>query len=58
MSTNKATELDNLPARFIKDNGGVTAKIITHIVNLSITRGTFPKHLKTARMVPLHKKRS
>ena len=41
MSTNKATGLDNLPARFIKDSACVTAKMITHIVNLSISSGTF-----------------
>ena len=58
MSTNKATVLDSLPARFVKDSACVTAKIITHIVNLSITCGTFPKDLKTAWMVPLHKKSS
>jgi hypothetical protein len=55
MSTNKANVLDNLPARFIKNSACVTAKMIMHIVNLSISRSTFPKDLKTARVVPLQK---
>lgn len=58
MSTNKATGLDNLPARFIKDSTCVTAKMITHIVILSISTGAFPKDLKTARVLLLHKKSS
>jgi hypothetical protein len=49
--TNKATGLDNLLARFIKDSACVTAKMIMHIVNLSVSSGTLPNDLKTARMV-------
>jgi hypothetical protein len=52
----KATGLDKLPARFIKDAADVIAPCITHIVNLSINLGDVPKELKTARVVPLFKK--
>jgi hypothetical protein len=58
VSINKATGLDNLPAIFIKDSACVPAKVITHIVNLSISSGTFPKDLKTARVVPLSTRRA
>ena len=42
----KATGLDELPARLIKDGSSVIAKPLTHIVNLSITTGTIPDDLK------------
>ena len=54
----KATGLDELPARFIKDGSSVIAKPLTHIVNLPITTGNIPDDLKVARVVPLHKKKS
>ena len=54
----KATGLDELPARFIKDGSSVIAKPLTHIVNVSITTGTIPDDLKVARVVPLYKNKS
>ena len=58
ISTNKATGLDNLPARFVKDSAQIITSPITHIVNLSITLGIVPDELKMARVVPLYKKNS
>ena len=51
MSANKATGLDDLSARFIKDGA-----MITHIVNMSIRQGIIPDDLKRARVIPIHKK--
>ena len=56
MSANKATGLDDLSARFIKDGAGVIAPMITHIVNMSIRQGIIPDDLKRARVIPIHKK--
>ena len=57
ISACKATGLDELLARFIKDGSSVIAKPLTHIVNLSITTGNIPDDLKAARVVPLYKKK-
>ena len=57
ISARKATGLDELPARFIKDGSSVIAKPLAHIVNLSITTGNIPDDLKAARVVPLYKKK-
>ena len=58
MSTDKATGLDNLPARFIKDGASEILTILTYLVNLSITSGVVPTVLKSARVVPLHKNKN
>ena len=58
ISASKATDLDELPARCIKDGSSVIAKPLTHIVNVSITTGTIPDDLKVARVVLLFKKKS
>ena len=46
MCANKATGLDDLSARFIKDGARVIAPMITHIVNMSIRQGIIPDDLK------------
>ena len=56
IGSNKATGLDNLPAKFLKDSINVTIGPLTHIVNLSIHSGIVPNDLKSARVVPLFKK--
>lgn len=58
MSPSKATGMDNIPARFVKDGASIIAHPITHIVNLSLSTGEIPDDLKLARVVPLHKKNS
>lgn len=40
MSASKATVLDNLPARFIKDSSLVIASPLAHVVNLLISIDT------------------
>ena len=56
MSANKATGLDDLSPRFVKDGARVIAPMITHIVNMSIRQGIIPDDLKRARVIPIHKK--
>ena len=53
---NKATCLDDLPARFFKDGSSVISKLLTHIINVSINTGTIPDDLKMTWVVQLHKK--
>ena len=56
LGANKATGLDGIPSRFIKDSAGSVTMPIAHIINLSIITGVVPDDLKSARVVPLFKK--
>lgn len=58
LNPNKATGLDNIPARFILDAAEIISPCITHITNLSIEQSTFPVDFKRARVIPLYKKGS
>ena len=58
MSSSKATGLEEIPAKYLKDGSSVISKLLTHIINLSITTGSIPDELKMARIVPLYKKNS
>lgn len=54
----KATGLDNIPSRFLRDAAEVITPCITHIINMSIEQGHYPNDFKLARVIPLHKKGS
>ena len=57
MIANKATGLDYLSARFIKDGARVIiAPMITRIVNMSIRQGIIPDDLKRARVIPIYRR--
>ena len=56
LSPNKATGLDGIPSRFIRDSAPIIAGPLAHIINLSVIQGVVPDDLKTARVVPLFKK--
>ena len=56
LSANKATGLDGIPSRFVRDSASVIACPLTHVINLSIIQGVVPDDLKSARVVPLFKK--
>ena len=58
LQPNKATGLDNIPTRFLRDAAVHIAPIITHITNLSINQSQVPQDFKQARVIPLHKKGS
>ena len=56
LSPKKATGLDSIPSRFIRDSASIIAHPLAHIINLSIIQGVVPDDLKLARVVPLFKK--
>ena len=56
MNEIKATSLDNLSGKFLKDGATVLAKPISQICNLSIKYSIFPSDCKIAKLKPLFKK--
>ena len=56
LSTNKATGLDDITSRFVRDSASVIACPLTHVINLSIIQGVVSDDLKSAMVVPLFKK--
>jgi hypothetical protein len=56
LSDSKATCLDGIPSRFVRDGSPIIAGSITQIVNLSLIQGVVPDDLKTPRVVPLFQK--
>ena len=55
IKSNKAAGLDNIPARLLKDSAVVTARYITHLINLSLSSACFPSEWKNAKVTPIHK---
>ena len=55
LKVKKATGLDGIPARFLKDSAAVIAPTVTFLVNLSLSTGSVPDEWKKARVVPLYK---
>ena len=56
LSADKATGLDDIPSRFVRDGASIIACPLSHVINLSLIQGTIPDDLKSARVVPLFKK--
>ena len=56
LKTNKATGIDNLSGRFLKDGSKVVVTPTTQICNLSIKLSTVPNECKIAKLKPLDKK--
>ena len=54
----KSTGLDEIPARFLKDEANFLKLPITFLVNMSVSENCVPEALKTARVKPLYKKYS
>ena len=52
---NCAVGWDHLPASIFKDNKTHISKMLTHIVNLSLEQGIFPKEMKLANIIPIFK---
>ena len=52
----KATGLDGIHSRFVRDGALIIAFLQTHVINLSLIQGVVPDDLKSARVVPLFKK--
>ena len=56
MDVSKATGLEGLSARFLKDGANQISFAIAHILNLSLYSGRIPVDIKTARVVPPNEK--
>ena len=52
---NKATGLDEIPARLLKDGASVIAKPIAYLINLTIRGGEIPSEWKEAKVTPIFK---
>lgn len=58
LNSNKATGLDQIPSRFLKDGALYITTPLTHILNLSLAQGKIPTDLKLAKITPIYKKQS
>ena len=56
LKASKASGLDNISPRMMKDAAVVVAKPLTRIVNVSLSQGTVPSEWKYAKITPLKKK--
>ena len=55
---NKSCNIDTYPAKVLKHISFIIAPILADIINKSLLMGYFPKILKIARVIPLHKDKS
>ena len=55
MKSTKATSLDGIPTRLLKDAAPEIAKPIAHLVNLTISTGQIPSQWKEAKVTPIFK---
>ena len=55
---NKSCNIDTYPAKVLKHLSYIISPILADIINKSLSRGYFPKILKIARVIPLHKDKS
>ena len=53
--TSKATEMDQIQAKFMKDGAKVLALPLRNIMNLSIKLSTFPEECKITKLEPIFK---
>ena len=55
LNSAKATGLDNISARFLKDAADLIVPFIAQIINLSLEQGTVPDDMKHSKVIPLFK---
>ena len=55
LDTSKATGIDNIPAKVLKDSVAIIAKPLCYIINKCLVSGVFPDKWKIARVSPIHK---
>ena len=55
LKPNKATGLDGIPARLLKDAGPIIAKPLSYLINLTIKTGKIPSDWKSAKIIPVFK---
>ena len=58
MKVGKASGLDNIPVRLLKDSAVIIAKHLARIINASLQQGKVPSAWKCAGVIPLFKKGS
>ena len=58
LDINKASGIDNITGKFLRDGAKILALPISQICNLSITTSSFPDDCKMAKLKPLFKKGS
>ena len=58
LKVHKGAGLDGIAPKFLKDGARQLTPLITHIVNLSIVSSTVPDDMKSAKVIPLFKKKS
>ena len=58
LNSNKATGLDKVPPRFLKDGAKLITAPLTYIINPSISQGKIPSELKSPKITPIHKKQN
>ena len=56
LDASKATAMDQIPAKFLREGAEVLALPLRNIINLSIKLSTFPDECKIAKLKPLFKK--
>ena len=56
LNIKKATGIDGVSARFLRDTACTIAPVVTHIFNLSIEKSMFPTEFKNAKVIPIYKK--
>ena len=56
LDTNEATEMDQIPARFVRDGDEKSALPLINIINLSIKLSTFLEESKITKSKPIFKK--
>ncbi len=56
LDVSKAKGMDNISPFFLKSSARIIAPSLTHILNLSLSKGVFPQTWKCAKVTPLHKK--
>ena len=50
-----ASGVDDIPICILKRNSEIISSPLTYIINLSLSNGVFPDHLKFARVTPIYK---
>ena len=56
LSTTKATGLDNIPCKLLKEGASIISKPLTMIFNAAISKGVFPTDWKLSKVSPIFKK--
>ena len=55
IKSTKATGLDSIPAKLLKDAAPIIAKPIAHLINRTILTGKIPSQWKEAKVIPIFK---